>query len=176
MSDEPTDLETPHDIEMIEDHLGYGAMMQDAFRGVVRNALTKVAKNGLPGGHHFYISFVTQAPGVVLHADLIARFPEDMTIVIQNQFTNLVVTDKDFSIGLSFSGIPRRLTIPFSAVHGFSDPYAQFQLEFDITAYDDPSLDDEADQALETSTDLSVSPTSDTDTPKVISLDQFRKK
>ena len=170
MSDETDDN------SMIEDHLGYGAMMQDAFRSVVRTALTKVAKNGLPGEHHFYISFVTQAPGVILHPDLIGRFPEDMTIVIQNQFTDLQVTDKDFSIGLSFSGIPRRLTIPFNAIHGFTDPYAQFQLEFDISAYEDPDSDESKKEPI-TSISAEAEPDdSEPSAPKVISLDQFRKK
>jgi uncharacterized protein len=162
----------PEDPKIIEDQLGYGAMMQEAFRGVVRAALSKVAKDGLPGEHHFYISFVTQAPGVTIHPDLLARFPEDMTIVIQNQYTNLEVTDKDFSIGLSFSGVPRRLTIPFSAIHGFTDPHAQFQLEFDISAYED-----EPEEVTSTKVDpIPDTDEADSEAPKVISLDQFRKK
>jgi hypothetical protein len=150
--------------------------MQDAFRSVVRTALSKVAKNGLPGEHHFYISFVTQAPGVILHPDLIARFPEDMTIVIQNQFTDLQVTDKDFSIGLSFSGIPRRLTIPFNAIHGFADPYAQFQLEFDISAYEDPASDKALTETVTATLSEAETDDGEPSAPKVISLDQFRKK
>jgi hypothetical protein len=93
--------------------------------------LTEVARTGLPGNHHFFITFMTNAPGVRISSRLQERYPEQMTIVIQYQYWDLKVSETGFEIGLSFSDIPEKLEIPFSAVRGFYDPSANFELEFD---------------------------------------------
>jgi hypothetical protein len=110
--------------------LDYNAMMEDALRGVVREALARVAKAGLPGNHHFYITFRTDRPGVELAEYLRARYPEEMTIVLQHQFWGLEVGETAFSVSLSFNKVPERLTVPYGAVTAFADPSVQFGLQF----------------------------------------------
>jgi uncharacterized protein len=120
---------------MAVDHIRYDILAQEALRGVVRTVLLDAAKSGLPGEHHFYISFDTRADGVRLSPRMLAQYPEEMTVVLQHQFWDLVVTDDGFEVGLSFGGIPERLAIPFAAIKGFFDPSVQFGLQFeDITA------------------------------------------
>jgi hypothetical protein len=120
---------------MAVDHIRYDILAQEALRGVVRTVLLDAAKSGLPGEHHFYISFDTRADGVQLSPRMLAQYPEEMTVVLQHQFWDLVVTDDGFEVGLSFGGIPERLAIPFAAIKGFFDPSVQFGLQFeDITA------------------------------------------
>ena len=116
---------------MAEDHIRYDILVQEALRSVMRKVLTEVARTGLPGNHHFFITFMTTAPGVRISSRLQERYPEQMTIVIQYQYWDLKVTETGFEIGLSFSDIPEKLEIPFSAVRGFYDPSANFELEFD---------------------------------------------
>jgi len=116
---------------MAVDHIRYDLLAQDALRGVVRTVLADAAKNGLPGEHHFYISFDTRAEGVQVSPRMLAQYPQEMTIVLQHQFWDLVVTDDGFEVGLSFGGIPERLAIPFAAVKGFFDPSVQFGLQFE---------------------------------------------
>ncbi len=113
------------------DHIRYDILAQEALRGVVRQVLADSAKNGLPGDHHFYVSFNTRADGVRLSPRMLAQYPEEMTIVLQHQFWDLVVTEGGFEVGLSFGGIPERLTVPFAAVKGFFDPSVQFGLQFE---------------------------------------------
>ena len=115
---------------MAEDHIRYDILAQDALRGVLRKVLAEVAKAGLPGEHHFYITFITKAPGVRLSSRLLNQYPEEMTIVLQYQFWDLTVTDHAFEVGLSFNGVPERLLIPFTAVKAFADPSVQFKFEF----------------------------------------------
>ncbi|WP_407050354.1 SspB family protein [Methyloraptor flagellatus] len=117
---------------MTQDLIRYDVLVQDALRGVVRKILAEVAQTGLPGQHHFYISFDTQHPGVRLSSRIRARYPEEMTIVLQHQFWDLTVTDHGFEVGLSFSGIPEKLLVPFVAVKGFFDPSVQFGLQFEV--------------------------------------------
>jgi hypothetical protein len=112
------------------DHIRYDLMVRDAMRSVVRRALADAARNGLPGDHHFFISFDTQAPGVKLSPRLLAQYPKEMTIILQHQFWDLTVTDSALEVGLSFNGIPERLGVPFDAIRGFFDPSVQFGLEF----------------------------------------------
>jgi uncharacterized protein len=119
---------------MATDHIRYDILAQEALRGVVRQVLADAAKNGLPGKHHFYISFDTRADGVRLSTRTLAQYPEEMTIVLQHQFWDLVVTATGFEVGLSFGGIPERLVIPFAAVKGFFDPSVEFGLQFEETA------------------------------------------
>ncbi len=117
---------------MADDHIRYDILAQEALRGVMRKVLAEVARAGLPGNHHFFITFLTGAPGVRISSRLRERYPEQMTIVIQFQYWDLKVSDTGFEIGLSFSDIPEKLEIPFSAVRGFYDPSVNFELEFDV--------------------------------------------
>jgi uncharacterized protein len=117
---------------MAVDHIRYDLLTQDALRGVIRTVLTDVAVKGLPGEHHFFITFDTRIDGVRLSARLKASYPEDMTIVLQHQFWDLTVGDDDFAVGLAFNGIPERLHIPLKAVKAFLDPSVQFALHFAV--------------------------------------------
>ncbi len=114
------------------DHFRYDLLTQQALRGVVRNVLTEAAKKkGLPGDHHFYISFDTTAEGVRMSDRLRVQYPEQMTIILQHQFWDLIVSERGFEVGLSFGGIPEKLGIPFEAISGFFDPSVQFGLQFE---------------------------------------------
>ncbi|MBZ6075256.1 SspB family protein [Microvirga puerhi] len=113
-----------------KDLIRYDLLVQDALKGVVRKVLIDAAKDGLPGEHHFYISFQTDFPGVRLSNRLREKYPQEMTIVLQHQFWDLNITEHTFEIGLSFSGVPERLLIPFDALTGFFDPSVQFGLKF----------------------------------------------
>jgi uncharacterized protein len=113
------------------DQIRYDLLTQQALRGVVRNVLADAAKKGLPGDHHFYISFDTRADGVRLSDRLRAQYPDEMTIILQHQFWDLKVGDDEFEVGLSFGGIPERLTVPYEAINGFFDPSVQFGLQFE---------------------------------------------
>jgi hypothetical protein len=113
------------------DHIRYDLLTQQALRGVVRTVLTDAAKKGLTGDHHFYISFNTQAEGAKLSQRLREQYPEEMTIILQHQFWDLNVSDDGFEVGLSFGGVPERLTVPFQAINGFFDPSVQFGLQFE---------------------------------------------
>ncbi len=117
---------------MSKDLIRYDLMVQDALKGVVRKVLGDAAKEGLPGEHHFYISFRTDFRGVRLSSRLREKYPQDMTIILQHQFWDLAVTEHGFDVGLSFSGVPERLSIPFDAVSGFFDPSVQFGLKFEL--------------------------------------------
>lgn len=116
------------------DHIRYDLLTQQALRGVVRNVLADAAKKGLPGDHHFYISFDTQADGVRMSDRLRAQYPEEMTVILQHQFWDLAVTEQGFEVGMSFGGIPEKLAIPFDAITGFFDPSVQFGLQFEEIA------------------------------------------
>ena len=115
---------------MAVDHIRYDLLTQDAMRGVVRRVLKDAALKGLAGEHHFFISFATRSPGVKISSRLQTQYAEEMTIVLQHQFWDLNVTDDAFEVGLSFNGIPERLTIPFAAIKGFFDPSVNFGLQF----------------------------------------------
>lgn len=178
---------------MAEDHLRYDILVQEALRGVMRKVLTEVSRTGLPGNHHFFITFLTGAPGVRVSTRLRERYPEQMTIVLQFQYWDLKVTDAGFEVGLSFSDVPEKLEIPFSAVRGFYDPSTNFELEFDAKA--DAS---NAAEVIEPPVKLELAPKVSEEpqkaTPKkkpaaveadkadpsksadVVSLDAFRKK
>jgi hypothetical protein len=114
---------------MTQDLIRYDVLVQEALRGVVRKIIGEVVKAGLPGQHHFYVSFDTH-PGVRMSTRLRQRYPTEMTVVLQHQFWDLNVSEVAFEVGLSFSGIPERLYIPFNAIKGFFDPSVQFGLEF----------------------------------------------
>ncbi|MBM6594550.1 SspB family protein [Microvirga pudoricolor] len=126
-----------------KDLIRYDLLVQDALKGVVRKVLVDAGKDGLPGEHHFYISFRTDFPGVRLSNRLREKYPQEMTIVLQHQFWDLGITEHTFEVGLSFSGVPERLLIPFDALTGFFDPSVQFGLKFD-TEGDEEEIEEEA--------------------------------
>lgn len=184
---------------MPEDHIRYDILAQEALRGVMRKVLGEVARTGLPGNHHFFITFLTGAPGVRVSSRLRERYPEQMTIVIQYQYWDLKVTDVGFEIGLSFSDIPEKLEIPFTAVRGFYDPSVNFELEFDVKPEDVADTgEDEPVEEIETSTAGPIASIAESKLPapaasdekekpageegdsqggaQVVSLDSFRKK
>ena len=113
------------------DQIRYDLLTQKALRGVVRSVLADAVTKGLPGEHHFYISFDTQADDVRLSQRLRAQYPQEMTIILQHQFWDLSVDDDGFEVGLSFGGVPEKLTVPFEAINGFFDPSVQFGLQFE---------------------------------------------
>lgn len=162
---------------MAQDHIRYDILMQDAMRGVVRKVLAEVSKTGLPGEHHFFISFVTKAPGVRLSQRLLDQYPNDMTIVLQNQFWDLKVSEAGFEVGLSFDDKPETLAIPFTAIKGFFDPSVQFGMEIK-GAVSGPSADDVAEAAEPAKIAPPPAPAAPVEVPgeKVVSLDAFRKK
>lgn len=162
--------ETPPDL------MHYEAMSQDALRGVVRSALKLAASpEGLPGAHHFYITFKTNAPGVSAPPDLLAKYPEEMTIVLQHQYRDLAPGETFFTVTLKFGGQPKRLSVPYAAVTRFYDPSVQFLLQFDLS----PGADQTAAAPPAEPAPAPPAPTAGTaegEEPKVVSLDQFRKK
>jgi len=115
---------------MTHDSIDYPGLIDSAMRNVVREALVHVDKFGLPGEHHFFISFQTTYPGVSISPQLKARYPEEITIVVQHQFWDLKITDKQFSLMLSFNNIPEKLVVPFDALTAFADPSIKFGLQF----------------------------------------------
>jgi len=124
---------------MATDHIRYDVLARDALRGVLRKVLSDAAAHGLPGEHHFFITFLSKAEGVKLSPRLLAQYPEEMTIILQHQFWDLVVSEDRFEVGLSFGGIPERLAVPFSAIKSFFDPSVQFGLQFEPTDGSVPS-------------------------------------
>lgn len=141
-----------------EGSIDYDALSQDAMRGVVRSVLVRTAKVGLPGEHHFYISFDTLAPGVVLSKRLREKYADEMTIVLQHRFWDLIVTDERFEVKLTFDGIPERLVVPFGAIRVFYDPSVRFGLQFEpgeVIA----QTDDEVDHSPVRPSPLSAPPT-----------------
>ncbi len=125
--------------------LSYERMVEDALRGVLRQALKITAAQGLPGAHHFYITFDTTAPGVQIAASMRALHPSEMTIVLQHQFWDLAVHEEFFEIVLSFNGVNQRLVIPFAAVTAFADPHAKFGLQFHVEFEERTGADEDAD-------------------------------
>jgi uncharacterized protein len=173
---------------MATDHIRYDVLARDALRGVLRRVLTDAAAHGLPGEHHFFITFLSTAEGVKLSPRLLAQYPEEMTIILQHQFWDLVVTEDRFEVGLSFGGIPERLVVPFNSIKSFFDPSVQFGLQFEAA---DPAAETPAAAGVP-STSLPASPAAsalaapaseDKDEPEkpaegaeVVRLDRFRKK
>jgi hypothetical protein len=117
--------------KMATDHIRYDVLARDALRGVLRRVLADAAEHGLPGEHHFFITFLSTAEGVKLSPRLLAQYPEEMTIILQHQFWDLEVSEDRFEVGLSFGGIPERLMVPFNAIKSFFDPSVQFGLQFE---------------------------------------------
>jgi uncharacterized protein len=116
--------------------IDYEALQQDAMRGVVRAVLNQIVKTGLPGEHHFYISFLTQSPGVILSKRLKEKYPHEMTIVLQHRFWDLIVSEDRFEVKLTFDGIPERLVVPYRSIKVFIDPSVRFGLQFEDASSD----------------------------------------
>ena len=185
-------------MEMDEnDPIQYDQWIEDALRNVIRDALTYTANNGLVGDHHFYITFRTNSEAVSIPAHMLAQHPEETTIVLQHQFTDLNVSDDGFSVSLRFSGKPEQLSIPFSEITGFSDPSVNFGLQLKTMELSDDELDELEFpiESLDSNQDLTSSGTaanladaginksaksSENEVPiktgEVIALDAFRKK
>jgi hypothetical protein len=166
---------------MAVDGLRYDKMVEDALRGVVRDSLIFAAEVGLPGEHHFYITFRTRLPGVAIPDHLKARHPDEMTIVLQHQFWDLDVTEDRFAVTLSFSGKSERMVVPFAAVTGFADPSAKFGLQFQgIPGIEDGDIepdDDSGESSADHPADGAAPPAEPDDSDgKVVTLDRFRKK
>jgi len=152
----------------------YDLLAQQALRGVVREALNIAAATGLPGEHHFYIAFNTKYPGVEISERLAQRYPREMTIVLQHQYWNLKVHDDRFEAELSFDNIPEKLVIPFDAVKGFLDPAVQFGLQFESVPVKSKLKEVPAAVSDTPAPDSEAAPAPDS--PKIVSLDSFRKK
>ena len=171
---------------MPQDLIRYDLLVQDALKGVVRHVLSDAAANGLPGDHHFYISFRTDHPGVRISQRLRDKHPDEMTIVLQHQFWDLGITEHSFEVGLSFSGIPERLLVAFEALTGFWDPAVDFGLKFELSnvenADNDSDLDGEeqvpAVRAVPVASDAAAETKDEAaeDGARVVSLDAYRKK
>ncbi len=167
---------------MAEDLIRFDVLVQEALRGVVKKVLTEVAQAGLPGEHHFFVTFATRFPGVRISPRLLAEYPEEMTVVLQHQFWDLTVQDAAFEVGLSFKGVLETLHVPFRAISSFVDPHAGFQVKFDAT-HDAAVLDaveEEAPPASlpepEAETIPETAPAAEAGPASVVSLDAFRKK
>jgi hypothetical protein len=174
---------------MATDHIRYDVLARDALRGVLRRVLSDAAEHGLPGEHHFFITFVSTAEGVKLSPRLLAQYPEEMTVILQHQFWDLVVTEDRFEVGLSFGGIPERLVVPFNSIKSFFDPSVQFGLQFDpsesgaeapaanLPAVAAPSASTVAlPPAASPSPESQDEPAKPSEGAEVVRLDRFRKK
>lgn len=150
--------------------IDYGNLMHRAMRSLIQNVLEDVAEHGLPGAHHFFITFDTTHPDVAMADWLKARYPNEMTVVIQHWFENLIVTDDGFSITLNFGNQPEPLVIPFDAVRTFVDPSVEFGLRFESHVEDDDEGEDGDDDDGD---DDEPPPHHDAE---VVSLDKFRKQ
>jgi len=166
---------------MAEDLIRYDVLVQEALRGVVKKVLSEVEKAGLPGEHHFFLTFVTRYPGVRISQRLLTEYPNEMTVVLQHQFWDLNVGESAFEVGLSFKGVPEALYVPYRALSSFADPNAGFQVKFDTTP--DAKVMEAA--AAEAAPVAAPTPApegqpepaaAEPGTASVVSLDAFRKK
>ncbi len=158
--------------DLSPDTIAYGRLMHQAMRGLIRRVLSDVAENGLPGEHHFFITFDTQAADVSLADWLVERYPEEMTIVIQHWYDNLVVDEAGFDITLNFGDRPEPLHVPFDAILTFVDPSVEFGLRFETRAEDGD--DDPSDDTAPPHDGAATEPDESGDA-EVVSLDSFRK-
>jgi uncharacterized protein len=168
---------------MATDHIRYDVLARDALRGVLRRVLADAAEHGLPGEHHFFITFLSTAEGVKLSPRLLAQYPEEMTVILQHQFWDLVVTEDRFEVGLSFGGIPERLVVPFNSIKSFFDPSVQFGLQFEpadaaeAAATNLPAVPASAAPAAPTMAAATEDePAKPSEGAEVLRLDRFRKK
>jgi len=153
-----------------EDQMRYDLMAQEALRGVVRAAIAKAAESGMPGSHHFYITFNTRFAGVTIDEKLLAKYPQEITIVLEHQFWDLAALDDHFEVTLSFDGAPKYLSVPYRAVTSFHDPAVGFGLKFEI-----PDGEDNIPLPANADSDEASAPTPAA-SGDVVSLDAFRRK
>ena len=146
--------------------INYDKLMEKALKHVVVEALKIASDEGLPGEHHFYISFKTNHPDIRMSSDLLNQYPEDMTIVLQHQFANLMLSENYFEVDLSFSNIPHTLRIPYDAITYFADPHAKFALSFASSEYAASDIDC-VDEPMKKASG---------ETAEIVSIDAFRKK
>ena len=170
-------------IDEDDEILRYDRMVEQVLRGVVRQAVEEVIETGLPGDHHFYITFMTDYPGVNIPDYLRERYPGEMTIVLQYQFYDLIVDDEKMGVTLSFNNVPERLIIPLAAITIFADPSVNFALQFqplgeelDVADYEDDIGDDGDDDPAGGGDGEGKKGKKKSKTGEVVSLDQFRKK
>lgn len=165
--------------------LDYNLLVENALRGAVREALKRVAEFGLPGNHHFYITFRTDQPGVEIPDFLRERYPDEMTIVLQHQFWGLEVNEDLFRVTLSFNKVPERLVVPYAAISAFADPSVQFGLQFRVAGADKPALANlrgteagstEDGAAADAAASEGAEPEAPRGSGEVVTLDAFRKK
>lgn len=172
---------------MTDDLMKYDKMVEEALRGVVRKALQHALDKGLPGDHHFYLTFRTNAPGVSIPDYLHDQYPEEMTIVLQHQFWDLTLEDERFTVTLSFKNRPAELVIPYAALSAFVDPSVKFGLQFTVEAdgrINVPTIRPEGElvpvsETIETEAEPQAGTANEdgaADSAEVVSLDQFRKK
>jgi uncharacterized protein len=171
---------------MPEQSIDYGRLVERALRQAVRAALDVVARQGLPGRHHLYITFRTDHPGVAIAEDLRARYPSEMTIVLQHEFWGLEVAEDRFAVGLRFGGVPRRLEIPLDAVTVFADPSVEFGLQFTAVTAAPPASGAAQPRLVERPNEPGPAPADGPNEPgqapadggsaEVVALDRFRKK
>lgn len=173
---------------MPTDHIRYDVLARDALRGVLRKVLIDAAEHGLPGEHHFFITFLSKADGVKLSPRLLAQYPEEMTVILQHQFWDLTVTEDRFEVGLSFNGIPERLVVPFASIKSFYDPSVQFGLSFETEAAAAADAPATSTPPATTPAEALAAPPAPPETPaegeapktgegaEVVRLDRFRKK
>lgn len=161
---------------MAQDFFQYDKMVETALRGVAREALVRAARDGLRGGHHFYISFHTGAAGVAVPPQLLSKYPDEMTIVLQHQYWGLEVADNAFSVTLSFSNRMERLTIPFAAITTFADPSVKFGLQFEAPAA--PSVEQTPSEVPAASAVPPPADKTEAERPaaEIVTLDRFRKR
>lgn len=177
--------------DMSNDGLRYDRMVEDALRSVVRKALIEVAEHGLPGNHHFYVTFRTDHKDAEIPEALRERYPGEMTIVLQHQFWGLEIDEDQFCVTLSFADVPHRLVVPFAAVTAFADPSVRFGLQFDVESSDTLGEGDSSSlfeppadaggrsETAETDDDAAAEKGEDKEKKsgeKVVTLDAFRKK
>jgi hypothetical protein len=170
---------------MATDHIRYDVLARDALRGVLRRVLSDAAEHGLPGEHHFFITFVSNAEGVKISPRLLAQYPEEMTVILQPQFWDLSVFEDRFEVGLSFGGIPERLVVPFKAIKNFFDPSVKFGLQFETS---DDAMDETPEgkppaatipsppASAEPAAQEESEPEKPSEGAEVVRLDRFRKK
>ena len=161
---------------MAEDLIRYDVLAQEALRGLVRKVLSEVVRTGLPGEHHFFITFDTRHPGARISSRLKAQYPNEMTVVMQHQFWDLAVTDSTFEVGLSFQGVPERLLVPFRAITSFVDPHVGFGLKFDPPPESAAATLPAEQRAPAPAEPTEPAPASAAEGAAVVSLDAFRKK
>jgi hypothetical protein len=164
------DNEGPGPGELPESLLPYDQWTEDALRQIVVRALQHAVAHGLPGGHHFYVTFRTDQPGVAIPNRLLAQYPQEMTIVLQHQYWDLLVDEANarFTVGLSFGGVPSTLTIPFAAIVAFTDPQVRYALRFNPA---EPVPEPEQPEAAPVP---EAAP--EGEAPQVVSLDAFRRR